>query len=1116
MSSKDIKKKKNTKPSKHSNVDSKKNIKNNKGFTLVEIIGVVIILGILVTVGAMSVRGYIESSKAKTYESYKKELSGATKNLFIDCMTNNEEDCVIPKKGNDVKLTYQELLDKGYSKRLKDPDGDGYCDKSYVIAKNSGEDVSNIEYQVCLFCNNYKSTENGCVENNSNDTTPPTCGEKSGEGSEDNWTSNNRVITVKCIDGESGCKKTEFSRSIGYDGQVTKKSTVKIEDNAGNKVNCKVNAYVDREKPTCTLEIEQSSSTGWYAGSVTVKLKSTSDGEGSGVAETGMGTSLMNRKYNSMDSYTVKSGIVTVFGYVKDKVGNEGYCSKEVKIDDTKPTGSVYMGYQVYPKENAVISGETITISNLEKYGNIDGVAITLKNNLGIVHSAISAKGDDKSLKVSGGIQVGKKFGVIKITKGTYDKLAITVPGSTSSNQIEKVELIKNENVTSVWTNKNVSVYFEAKDTITGVGSYSYDGGKTFGSENIKYFSQNTTNSIQVKDKAGNVSINYSFEINKIDKEAPKITLVTYKCSNSSCDASSNGTFQESLTTQGNVGAKTIDWNNTGGKFNYEINDGSLDYETWEWNKSGNYAYTDPTQGKVTHEASNDETTLTNVQTLTAEGYRTGKITAYDKAGNSSSITVAVKIDKTNPKIKLDTYKCSDASCKNDGKLQQTLTTQGNVGASTIDWNNTGGKFNYEISDANFDHETWEWNESGNYKYTAPTYGKETHNTLSGTHTLTAQGYRTGKITAYDKAGNSSSITVAVKIDKTKPEVIVKVYKCSDASCNADGELQQTITAQGGKDANTIAWNNTGGKFKYEVNDANFYYETWYWNDSGNKYCYSPTGNNNETHYASSGTHTLTAQGCRTGKITVYDKAGNSSTVSVSVKIDKTAPNLQISNPYSNTWSREPYKLSFNGSSDNLSGIRDYAWRYANTSYVLFNGTDADQFSRDRDEDAYIRACDYAGNCTEKTTRIKIDKTPPTAVYNPSKFYVSQVTSSGTSLDAKIYNSTCDSTNRTCTVNICFRNRVAETDFGYSETVGQIYSDSGSGLDYKTRSVISKTFYDGTNIGNDACEHEKAPCYLVYQDYVYDKAGNKLDGYKITYVYNYYNNNSNPNDNLCK
>lgn len=1035
MSSKDIKKKKNTKPSKHSNVDSKKNIKNNKGFTLVEIIGVVIILGILVTVGAMSVRGYIESSKAKTYESYKKELSGATKNLFIDCMTNNEEDCVIPKKGNDVKLTYQELLDKGYSKRLKDPDGDGYCDKSYVIAKNSGEDVSNIEYQVCLFCNNYKSTENGCVENNSNDTTPPTCGEKSGEGSEDNWTGNNRVITVKCIDGESGCKKTEFSRSIGYDGQVTKKSTVKIEDNAGNKVNCKVNAYVDREKPTCTLEIEQSSSTGWYAGSVTVKLKSTSDGEGSGVAETGMGTSLMNRKYNSMDSYTVKSGIVTVFGYVKDKVGNEGYCSKEVKIDDTKPTGSVYMGYQVYPKENAVISGETITISNLEKYGNIDGVAITLKNNLGIVHSAISAKGDDKSLKVSGGIQVGKKFGVIKITKGTYDKLAITVPGSTSSNQIEKVELIKNENVTSVWTNKNVSVYFEAKDTITGVGSYSYDGGKTFGSENIKYFSQNTKNIIQVKDKAGNVSINYSYEINKIDKKAPKITLVTYKCSNGSCDASSNGTFQESLTTQGNVGSKTIDWNNTGGKFNYEISDVSFDYETWEWNQSGSTKYTDPTYGKETHN------TLSGAHTLTAQGYRTGKITAYDKAGNSSSITVAVKIDKTNPDLVItNPYDGKWATKKY--KLDFSKSTDSFSGIKNYAWSYNNADFTL-------------------FDGTDKDYFSQDQN-------------RTVYIRSCDYANNCVVKTTRIRIDKTAPSL--------DFTNPKDG-----------------IWTNQNISFTVNSTDATSGVEGYYYSYNG------------KTYYKDQKDMVFSAERDDTAYIKVCDNAGNCTVKTTRIKIDKTAPTVVFTNPKEGTWTNENITFIVN-SVDHGSGIEGYYYSYNNVDYYKDQKTMT--FSAERNSTAYIRVCDNAGNCGTKTTRIKIDKTAP-RVSVPSNILdnavFQQKNKKGEIVStAFITNKSCNTSGDSCSADLCLANITGSFTVN-GEAILNAFADDGSavnsGMYSYTQSSSSMLDKNGNVTASGGClwTDKNNPCTWTLTYYGSDRAGNKSSApfkliYRIGYI----------------
>lgn len=139
-----------------------KRLKNTNGFTIIEILAVVIILGILVTVGIVGVTKYIEKSKARTYESYKYDLSGAANNMMIDCLNSNGDACEIPAYGTSIKVTHQDLVNRGYSKPLKDPEADGYCDTSYVIVTNEGQSVIDLKYQVCLFCSKYQSKETGC------------------------------------------------------------------------------------------------------------------------------------------------------------------------------------------------------------------------------------------------------------------------------------------------------------------------------------------------------------------------------------------------------------------------------------------------------------------------------------------------------------------------------------------------------------------------------------------------------------------------------------------------------------------------------------------------------------------------------------------------------------------------------------------------------------------------------------------------------------------------------------------------------------------------------------------------------------------------------------------
>ena len=276
-----VKKNMKEKIKKGKNVTSTRNKKkkDSKGFTLIEIIGVIIIIGIIMIIGTVAVSGYIESSKARTYESYKKDLEGATENLMIECISGNEEGCDIPEYGRDIKISYNELVEKGYSDRLKDPEGEGYCDTSYVIAKNNSENGVELEYQVCLYCSNYKSEEAGCEELGGSDSVPPTCDYTQLVGASTEWTKENKVISIGCSDGESGCQNRIFSNSIGKEGEVIEKGTITIRDNAGNTKICPNNQTIRIAGPPSrpTINLNGYTSATWTNQNVTITMSSSSN-----------------------------------------------------------------------------------------------------------------------------------------------------------------------------------------------------------------------------------------------------------------------------------------------------------------------------------------------------------------------------------------------------------------------------------------------------------------------------------------------------------------------------------------------------------------------------------------------------------------------------------------------------------------------------------------------------------------------------------------------------------------------------------------------------------------------------------------------------------------------
>ncbi len=512
---------------------------SKKGFTLIEIIAVVIIIGIIALIAVPTVSQYIMSSRKSTYTSYEESMQDAAENQVIECISDNSN-CDLPLDNEKKKVSLQELIDEGFIDPMKDPDSNNFCDSAISYVQLTSDSRGNYEYKACLYCGEYVTEDKACTTY-SKDGDDPICGEVT--GSSKRWTSQNRSVSVKCSDVTSGCLKSSFSKTFN---KTTEKGMVTITDNSGRTKDCPVDVYVDKDLPTCDIEVKGDliESVGWYSLKAEATLKNMND-IGSGLLTYGIGSSSSNRDYNKKTNYLVdEAGITTVIGYTKDNAGNEGICAKDVRVGTEIPKFNFYYGYQIFPfvatdsdtatPNGVTISGNnctttnttpTITINNTSKYKDIERLVITFGSNVGETTMATVTSG---SVTASAPLAAGTNKAEFVIPKGTYNSLTIklgTLSGKTYN--ISKIEVYTTNG--TIFTNKDVSVRVEPQDAGMKTTEVSFDDGKTWQTNFTNTYPATTVNKIRTRNKILMESVPVEFRITGIDKVSPTATITAKK-----------------------------------------------------------------------------------------------------------------------------------------------------------------------------------------------------------------------------------------------------------------------------------------------------------------------------------------------------------------------------------------------------------------------------------------------------------------------------------------------------------------------------------------------------------------------------------------------------------
>lgn len=390
------------------------------------------------------------------------------------------------------------------------------------------------------------------------------------------------------------------------------------------------------------------------------------------------------------------------------------------------------------------------------------------------------------------------------------------------------------------------------------------------------------------------------------------------------------------------------------------------------------------------------------------EGLRQGKLTVKDRAGNTTTLTIFAKIDRTAPDKPVVTYKKYNSSNSAVGTANYTPGTWSivNVRASAM-------AVEDKYATKNGTRTTLSDNLSGfgTFQYKGTKHGGGEIPETSGSYIDfkgNLEGQNTVQFQACDKARNCSGYTdpKQVWVDTQAPTVVVTAKKRGTETAVADN-----VTANNSNREKTIAnnaytknssiklvngWMNSsnfssGVKYTLAMSD-NVVLASYKWDagKSGEDVAQTSLSGTSQSKDVS-----LVAEGKRKGVLTVKDAAGNTVTVTVNAWLDRTSPTIPgITNSSGEKWTNQNVYLTLTSSDpkgsgmvgSSVSGMGKYQWKYNSTNWADYADSGktsykTSAYSAERNELAYQRACDKAGNCSsDSSTWIKIDKTSPNLV----------------------------------------------------------------------------------------------------------------------------------------
>ena len=583
--------------------EQESNKKDNQGFTLIEILGVIIIVGILMTISSLAVTKYIEKSKAATYESYKEDLSGAANNFMVDCVNSNGENCIIPGQNEKVKLRYDKLVDNGYTKALKDPESDGFCDQSFVIVSNDNKDAIDLKYQVCLFCDKYKSTDGDCQEAlkwEDDYLDDPICEGDSCKDPEIDEPDPTDPDNPPCV-GDECDKPTDPENPPCIGKECEDPTDPENPPCVGDDCNKPTDPTPkDTTPPMCDYSKLLGNSTEWTNVDRVIEIGCIDDGSG-------CKKDIYSKTFSPKIGEAIEKGYITI----EDNAGNKTNCPVDVYIDKAPPTckmkfnGTPVNGW--YPKTTATMTEKADNGSGIKEFSTI--AVLGSENKSKITDNDFQKNlGKSETDEMDTTSSSWYALGMVKDNAGNVTtceakgKIDVTAPIITVVNSYE-----------NIWTNQSYTISLKLNDeNRSGLNNFEYkkDSALNYNTQTSNltspyiYWSEEYDGTVRFKacDNLNNCNTNAKTRV-KVDKTKPTASPKTISVSlhqESNDQKVLNPLLKESMSCSGNTCKFTV------------CLDQQIGWWNWNWEEFQSQLNLKDINGVAHSGINNNKSTVTN------------------------------------------------------------------------------------------------------------------------------------------------------------------------------------------------------------------------------------------------------------------------------------------------------------------------------------------------------------------------------------------------------------------------------------------------------------------------------------------------------------------------